>query len=81
MALITSRSLKGESEAPVAEKKIAKKDITIQNDLGQTVVVVPAGQPVPDDLDAAKKRAGAIQRTATEEQIAEARGETKRRGK
>lgn len=32
--------------------KIAKEDITQVNEAGQTVVLVPAGQPIPDDLDA-----------------------------
>jgi hypothetical protein len=58
----------------VAEKT-ASKDITIENAMGQTVVVVPAGQPVPDDLDALKERMypGPISK-ATDEQIDEARG-------
>lgn len=34
-------------------QKIADKDITQRNELGQNVLVVPKGQPVPDDLEAA----------------------------
>lgn len=32
-------------------EKIAERDITQVNALGQTVVVVPKGQPIPADLD------------------------------
>lgn len=34
-------------------EKIAKEDIVKENAAGQQVVVVPKGQPIPDDLDAA----------------------------
>jgi hypothetical protein len=55
--------------------KVADKDITIENAMGQTVVVVPEGQPVPDDLDEVKDRMhpGPISQ-ASDEQIDEARG-------
>ena len=55
--------------------EVAKKDITIVDGAGRTVVVVAAGQPIPDDLDAKKKLYGQVTRTASEEEIAEARGE------
>lgn len=41
----------------MADAKVAKDDITVKNNAGQNVVVVPAGQPIPDDLDAQKKLA------------------------
>jgi hypothetical protein len=31
-------------------QNLAAKDIIRRNDLGQNVVVVPKGQPIPDDL-------------------------------
>lgn len=46
----------------MAEAKRANKDITIKNRLGQTVVIVPAGQPIPDNLDELKEKAGAVDR-------------------
>lgn len=76
MALINSRSLRGEREAPVAEKKLADKDITVKDAVGRTVVVVAKGQPIPDDLDARKKLFGEVSRNATDDEIAAARGET-----
>ena len=53
--------------------KTAQKDITVVNDAGQTVVVVPAGQPIPDDLADRKKAAGAVSGTADDKAIADAR--------
>jgi hypothetical protein len=38
------------------EPKTAKDAITVENAIGQTVVVVPAGQPIPDNLDELKAR-------------------------
>jgi hypothetical protein len=35
----------------MAKENIAKEDITAENELGQTVVLVPAGQPIPEDFD------------------------------
>lgn len=32
-------------------EKIAKEDIVVRNELGQNVVVVPKGQPIPKDFD------------------------------
>lgn len=49
MALITSESLKGGTQS--MSEKIAEKDITKVNELGQNVVLVAAGQPIPEDLD------------------------------
>lgn len=53
--------------------KIAKKDIVKENEIGQQVVIVPAGQPIPEDLDAAVA-ATVPQRDASDEDIARARG-------
>lgn len=55
--------------------KVAKEDITVENDAGQTVVVVHAGQVVPDDIDDRKMAAkDGVIRTATAEEIAAASG-------
>ena len=32
-------------------ERIAEKDIVVRNELGQHVVVVPKGQPIPADFD------------------------------
>ena len=82
MGLISSRTLKGEKEDRMAEKKLADKDITIKDGAGRRVLVVAKGQPIPDNLDEVKKQYGEVQRLASDEEIAEARGETpKRSGK
>lgn len=49
MTLISSQTLK---ESQRMTDKIAEEDITEVNALGQTVVVVPKGQPVPEGVDA-----------------------------
>lgn len=47
-----------EHEEVAMSDAIAKEDITETNEAGQTIVVVPAGQPIPKDLDPkAKARA------------------------
>lgn len=58
----------------MAERKVADKDITVTNANGQTVMVVAAGQPIPDNLDELKEQAGAVSAGATDEQVEEARG-------
>ena len=58
----------------MADEKIAKEDITVENANKQTVVVVAAGQPIPENLDELKEQAGAVQRQASDEEIDEARG-------
>lgn len=63
----------------MASNEVAKKDITITDGNGRTVVVVAKGQPIPDDLDALKKQWGEVSRTATDDEIAAARGEDKAR--
>lgn len=55
-------------------EKTAKSDITVENANGQTVVVVHAGQPVPDNLDELKEQASQGQVQATPEEIEAARG-------
>lgn len=46
--LITSLSLA--QEGPRMSDQIAERDITETNPAGQTVVLVPAGQPIPEHL-------------------------------
>jgi hypothetical protein len=55
MALASSKTLMG--DAPVMTDKIAKEDITEVNENGQTVVVVPAGMPIPEGVDVPKTKA------------------------
>lgn len=50
MALINSRATKRDATPPTGDR-VALRDIVRQNHLGQWVVIVPAGQPVPNDLD------------------------------
>jgi len=38
----------------MSELRIAKEDIVEENVLGQTVVVVPAGQPIPEGVEEPK---------------------------
>lgn len=56
MTVIRSTQMK---EAVLMSDQVAKEDITEVNDLGQTVVVVAKGQPIPEHLlpkkSAAKK--------------------------
>jgi len=55
MALISKHTLTARKDAPMADKT-ASEDIIIENGYGQQVVVVPAGQPVPDNIDELKAR-------------------------
>lgn len=50
MALLNSRALKADMTPPKGEN-LAAKDIVRRNHLGQNVVVVPKGQPIPADLE------------------------------
>jgi len=70
MALVNSGYVK---ETPRMSDKIAKEDIVRENANGQQVVVVPAGQPIPEDLDAAVEQTVGI-RQASNEEVDEARG-------
>ena len=55
--------------------KVAKKDITVVNDAGQTVVLVHAGQEIPDDIEERKAAAQpAVIRNATDAEVDAARG-------
>ena len=56
MGLVSSNSLKKDGFA--MSDKLAKEDITVTNVNGQTVLVASKGSPLPEDLDAAKERAG-----------------------
>jgi hypothetical protein len=51
MTLITSFTAKGHELMAKKAEKIAEEDIVVRNELGQNVVVVPKGQPIPDDFD------------------------------
>lgn len=51
MNLITSFTAKGEEVVVAKSQKVAEEDITGTNELGQTVVLVPKGHPIPDDFD------------------------------
>lgn len=62
MTLITSQTIRPKEAIYMADKT-ADKAITATNSNGQTVVVVQAGQPIPDDVDA---RVAAIEGKAQE---------------
>jgi hypothetical protein len=51
MTLITSYTAKGAEVVAKKTEKIAEEDIVVRNELGQMVVVVPKGQPIPEDFD------------------------------
>jgi hypothetical protein len=51
MTLITSFTAKGEEIVAKKAERIAEEDIVVRNEAGQYVVVVPKGQPIPDDFD------------------------------
>jgi hypothetical protein len=52
MALLNSQALRKEQKMKL---EIASEDIVQKNALGQSVVVVPAGQPIPEGLDVSSK--------------------------
>ena len=57
------------------QQKFAKEDITAKNELGQTVVLVPKGQPIPDDFNEEEYAARTVAvRNADDETVDEARG-------
>jgi hypothetical protein len=56
MTLITSQTLKQEVHM---SDRIATEDIVEKNENGQNVVVVPAGQPIPDGVDVPKSKSEA----------------------
>lgn len=62
MTLISSQTLKGESMA-AKTPDIAARDIVRRNHLGQNVVVVPKGQPIPEDVDATDEERGSKKKT------------------
>lgn len=63
----------------MGEPKIAEKDITRVNDLGQNVVLVPKGQPIPEDLDLTGSTADTKAREPVEDKAA--RPAASKRGK
>jgi hypothetical protein len=72
MALINSRAFKREADLPMAEKyKVAKKDIVRVNDYGQHVVIVAAGQPIPEGLELEKGEAEGAKKAAPVENKAD----------
>lgn len=70
MALVSSQSLKKEA-TPEMSDKVAKEDIVRENEAGQQVVVVPKGQPIPDDLDAAIDASIPVRQAAEEAPVEE----------
>ena len=71
MSVLTSHHLKGAApeevppevtvhikEAPKMTDRIAEHDIVQKNGLGQNVVVVHAGQPIPEGIEAEPKETG-----------------------
>jgi hypothetical protein len=54
MALVSSTALR--KEPAQMSEKIADKDIVETNSLGQNVVIVPKGQPIPAHLSKAADR-------------------------
>jgi hypothetical protein len=78
MTLITSQTLR---EAPRMSDRIAKQDITEKNSLGQTVVLVAAGQPIPDGVEVPKSQTEAKKVDAPPENKARRSRSTKAKGK
>lgn len=62
MALLNSRALKREMN-PVKTQNIAARDVIRKNHLGQHVLVVPKGQPIPDDLEVTDEERGVKKKT------------------
>jgi hypothetical protein len=75
VGLVSSRTINPEVKETKVADKTADKDITVENAQGQTVVVLAAGQPIPDNLDELKEvySQGRIS-TASEDEIDAARG-------
>jgi len=64
-------------EGDTMSEKIAEKDITRRNELGQTVVLVHAGMPIPDGLDLTGSSADVKAVSAPPENKARSRSKTK----
>lgn len=47
----------------MSAKNVAAKDIVRTNAIGQHVLVVPKGQPIPDDLDVTDEERGTKKKT------------------
>jgi hypothetical protein len=63
MALLNSRALKRDARPPMKSQNLAAKDIVRRNHLGQNVLVVPKGQPIPADLKVTDEERGAKKQT------------------
>lgn len=61
MALVNSLTLKKEQRM---SEQIAKEDIVRTNEFGQQVVVVPAGQPIPEEYVEKKAKRSAPENKA-----------------
>lgn len=61
MTLINSRSMKVDM-SPKGQN-LAARDIVRRNHLGQNVLVVPKGQPIPDGLDVTDEERGVKKQT------------------
>jgi hypothetical protein len=49
-------STSGVVNSPVLTDKVAEEDITEKNAAGQTVVIVPAGQRIPEGVEVPKRK-------------------------
>jgi hypothetical protein len=71
MTLINSRALKQDRRPPMAALNIAAKDVIRRNDLGQMVLVVPKGQPIPEGLKVSDEEKGVKKARETHENKAD----------
>jgi virulence-associated protein VagC len=79
VALVRSNPLT--QEVKTVGQKLAKEDIVEVNEAGQHVVVVPAGQPIPDDLQERKQAAKESAPSQEEPEDAASADEPKARSK
>lgn len=61
MAVVNTLTLRREI---ALSERIAKEDIIEVNDLGQSVVVVPKGQPIPESVKAPEEKKTETKRTS-----------------
>jgi hypothetical protein len=73
MGLISSQVTVKEDRV-MADQKIQKDDLVETNNVGQDVVIAPAGQPAPDDDELARRRkAAGVTVNGTDDQVDAAR--------
>lgn len=63
MALLNSRALKRDARPPMNSQNLAAKDIIRRNRLGQTVVIVAKGQPIPEGFEVTDDERGVKRET------------------